>query len=183
MLKHRRRFPNWNAQSNYTRECTRSEARGRLFPTPHRSLALSGDRERAADRRRRTLSGYDRSELRLEGIDLARQLDGAEQLGSLADDAAHLAGFVRGKPAFCDARKEIAEYLGTILCRFQRPQRKMDRCSSAGGIALSIKRRAALTSPSLVAASNRASNSASMFWTTLRLKRSLACFVNVMVSG
>src|SRR4051794_39904937 len=50
------------------------------------------------------------------------------------------------------------------------------------GIALSIKRRAALTSPSLVAASKRASNSVSMFWTTFRLKRSLACFVNVMAS-
>ena len=50
------------------------------------------------------------------------------------------------------------------------------------GIALSIKRRAALTSPSLVAASKRASNSVSMFWTTFRLKRSLACLVKVMVS-
>ena len=38
----------------------------------------SGDRERAADRRWRTLSADDRSELRLEGIDLGRQLDGAE---------------------------------------------------------------------------------------------------------
>jgi hypothetical protein len=81
----------------------------------------SGDREGAADWRRRTLSADDRSELRLEGINLARQLDGAEQLGPLADNAAQLAGFVRRKLAFCDARKEIAEYLGAILCRLQRP--------------------------------------------------------------
>ena len=32
----------------------------------------------------------------------------------------------------CDAGEEIAEHVGTILSRLQRPQRKMDRCSSAG---------------------------------------------------
>ena len=39
-----------------------------------------------------------------------------------------------------------------------------------------------MTSLSLVAASKRASNSVSMFWTTFRLKRSLACLVKVIVS-
>ena len=39
------------------------------------TLALSGDRERAADWRWRTLSADDRSELRLEDIDLGRQLN------------------------------------------------------------------------------------------------------------
>ena len=70
---------------------------------------------------------------RLESFDLARQFDGAEQLGPLADNAAQLAGFVRRKLAFRDAAEEISEDVGAILRRLQRPQRKVDRCSSAGG--------------------------------------------------
>ena len=46
----------------------------------------SGDRERAADRRRRARSAHDRGELRLQGFDLARQLDRWEQLGALGDN-------------------------------------------------------------------------------------------------
>jgi len=60
-------------------------------------------------------------------------IDGAEQLGPLADNAAQLAGFVRRKLAFRDAAEDISEDVGAILGRLQRPQRKMDRCSSAGG--------------------------------------------------
>ena len=72
-------------------------------------------------------------ELRFQGFDLGRQLDGAEQLGPFADNAAQLAGFVRRKLAFRDAAEEIREDVSAILGRLQRPQRKMDRCSSAGG--------------------------------------------------
>jgi len=85
------------------------------------------------------LSADDRSELRLEGINLARQLDGAEQLGPLADNAAQLAGFVRRKLAFCDARKEIAEYLSAILCRLQRPSAR-SACLRAAVTNLAISR-------------------------------------------
>src|SRR4051812_14500269 len=96
-------------------------------------LLRSGDRERAADRRRQARGAHDRGELRFQGFDLVRQLDGAKQLGSLADNAAQLAGFVRRKLAFRDAAEEIAEHVGTIVGRLERSQRKMDRCSSAGG--------------------------------------------------
>src|SRR4051812_23372165 len=85
----------------------------------------------------------------------------------------------------------------TTCCVLARPQtscafkasisrHQLDGAEQLGprrdGIALSIKRRAALTPPPLVAASKRASNSVSMFWTTFRLQRSLACLVKVMVS-
>ena len=55
------------------------------------------------------------------------------RLGPLADNAAQLAGFVRRKLAFRDAAEEISEDVGAIVGRLQRPQRKVDRCSSAGG--------------------------------------------------
>ena len=57
----------------------------------------------------------------------------------------------------------------------------LDRRSSPDGIPVD-QDAGSLTSPSLVAASKRASNSVSMFWTTFRLKRSLACLVKVIVS-
>ena len=50
--------------------------------------AGSGDRERAADRRRQTRGAYDRGELRFQRFDLGRQLDGARTARPLADDAA-----------------------------------------------------------------------------------------------
>ena len=126
--------------------------------------------------------GRPRGELRFQGFDFSRQLDGAEQLGPLADNAAQLAGFVRRKLAFRDAAEEISEDSAQSCAVFRGRSGKWIGAPRREGIALSIKRRAALTSPSLVAASKRASNSVSMFWTTFRLKRSLACLVKVMVS-
>ena len=51
-----------------------------------------------------TVAGvYDDGELRFQGLDLARQLDGAEQLGSLADNAAQPCS---AEPAFAGVTRD-----------------------------------------------------------------------------
>ena len=67
----------------------------------------SSDCERAADRRRRTLSADDRSELRFESFDLGRQLDRWKQLGALGDDGGNGLGLVRREPAGADVVEQV----------------------------------------------------------------------------
>ena len=59
----------------------------------------SGDRERAADRRRRALGAYERGELRFQCFDLGRQFDRWEQLGALGDNGRDGLRLLRREPA------------------------------------------------------------------------------------
>jgi len=75
--------------------------------------------------RRRGWTPYNGGELRFQGFNFSRQLDGAKQLGPLADNAAHLAGFVGTLIA-----------IGPVRARAREESRRSRSDSSAMNITL-----------------------------------------------
>jgi hypothetical protein len=82
-----------------TREWLVREARDCVATT---GPVPSGDRERAADRRRRGWTPYDGGELRFQRFDIACKLDRREQLGALGNDGRDRLRLLRGEPAGAD---------------------------------------------------------------------------------
>ena len=85
----------------------RPRSEPRSSPVERGSFRQSGDRKRAADRRRRARGACNERELLFQGFNLARQLDRGEQLGALGNDGRDGLRFLQREPAGTDVVEQV----------------------------------------------------------------------------